>query len=152
MIAALLVAAAAFVVFAIAAVAVGRVVATEAARPRQAVYDLHEATDWVAERLPFEVQARLSHDDVHTVLSWYLDELEAKGVAYQRDEKRPDTQGPGALVVDEDSAAAKVIGRIEASSDLDLSDVEVVLILEAGAGYLQAIGAVGGEAPAPESP
>ncbi len=83
MTAALLVAAAALVVFAIAAVAVGQVVATESSRPRQAVYDLHEATDWVAERLPFEVQARISHDDVHTVLSWYLDELEVKGVAYR---------------------------------------------------------------------
>ncbi len=55
-------------------------------------------------------------------------------------------------MVDEDSAAAKVIGRVEVTGELELSDVDVVLILEAGEGYLWAIGAVGGEAPGPESP
>lgn len=142
----------AFVVFAVAAVAVGRVVAAGSTSARQAVYDLDEATDWVADRLPFELQARLSHDDVRVVLAWYLDELEAKGVAYERDEERPDADEPGPLVVDEDAAAARVLGRVEEAGNLELSDVDVLLVLEEGLGYLRAIGAIGGAAPPPVDP
>lgn len=152
-----------FLIFAIAAVTIGRVAATGARTARQAVFDLDEAVDFVADRLPYELQARMSHDDVRAVLAWYLDELEAERVAYERDELRlPDDPSidpvprddsdedgvadvPETIVLDEQTLAARVIGRAE-EAELGLSDVDVLLVLEEGEHYLQAIGAVGGEA------
>lgn len=152
----LLIAVTAFVIFAIAAVAIGRATFAGARTARQAVFDLDEAVDFVADRLPAELQARLSHDDVREVLNWYLDELEADRVAYERDDERlpddPDEDAeededlPDEIVVDEQTVAAKVIGRAE-DAELGLSDLDVLLILEEGEQYLRAIGAVGGEAP-----
>lgn len=150
----------AFVIFAIAAVTVGRATFTGARTARQAVFDLDEAVDYVADRLPFELQARLSHDDVRDLLGWYLDELEAKRVAYERDEERlpdpatadeadPDEPAPDdgldEIVVDEDRVAATVIGRAE-KAQLDVTDVDVLLVLGECEAYLRAIGAIGGPA------
>jgi hypothetical protein len=143
-----------FLIFAVAAVTIGRVAATGARTARQAVFDLDEAVDFVADRLPYELQARLSHDDVRAVLAWYLDELEAERVAYERDELRlPDDDPidddadpiPATIVLDEQNLAARVIGRAE-TAGLGLSDVDVLLVLEESEHYLEAIGAVGGEA------
>jgi hypothetical protein len=134
----------AFVIFAIAAVAVGRFTFTGAVTARQSVFDLDEAVDFVADRLPFELQARLSHDEVRAVLGWMLDELERAAVAYERDELRVDHEDDE-VVVDEQTMAARVIGRAE-RSDLDLSDVDILLILEEAEAYLRAIGAIGAEA------
>ena len=75
-------------VFAVAAVAVGRATFSSAVTARQSVFDLDEAVEFVADRLPSEQQARLSHDDVREVIGWSLDELEASRVAYERDEER----------------------------------------------------------------
>ncbi len=156
-----------FLIFAIAAVTIGGVAARGARTARQAVFDLDEAVEFVADRLPYELQARMSHDEVRTVLAWYLDELEAERVAYERDELRlPDDPAvesdgesgddgdgggddpePDSIVLDEQSLAAQVIGRAE-KAELGLSDVDVLLVLEEGEHYLQAIGAVGGEAEA----
>jgi hypothetical protein len=131
-----------FVVFAIAAVAVGRFTFASAQTARQAVFDLDEATGWVADALPYELQARLSHDDVRAVLGWFLDDLEDAGVAYERDEERRDDEASPPVVVDDHALTARVLGRAE-EAGLDLSDLDVLLILEAGDGYLRAIGAVG---------
>ena len=48
--------------------------------------------------------------------------------------------------LDEQTVAARVIGRAE-DTDLDLSDVDILLVLEEVEQYLVAIGAVGGQAP-----
>jgi hypothetical protein len=157
----------AFLIFAIAAVTVGQMTFSAARTARQAVFDLDEAVDYVADRLPYEVQARLSHDDVRRLLSWYLDELEAKRVAYERDEERlPEDAGQDIeasnarevddaalenietldeIVVDEDRVAAKVLGRAE-KAKLDVTDVDVLLVLGECEQYLIDIGAIGGRA------
>lgn len=136
----------AFAIFAIAAVAVGRFTYQSAHEARQAVFDLDEATEWVADRLPYELQARLRHEDVRLLIGWYLDELEATGVAYERDEERPDEEGD-VLVVDEDRLAARVLGRAE-ERDVDVSDVDILFVIDETVGYLRAIGAMGPEADA----
>jgi hypothetical protein len=139
-----LIALTAFVIFAIAAVAIGRATFSAATTARQSVFDLDEAVDFVADRLPYELQARLSHDDVRAVLGWMLDELERVDVAFERDELRDDHED-AEVVVDDHDMAARVIGRAEKSA-LELSDVDVLLILDEGEAYLRAIGAVGAEA------
>jgi hypothetical protein len=135
----------ALVIFVVAAVAVGRVAHTSSVTARQAVFDLDEAVDFVADRLPYELQARLSHDDVRAVLGWYLDELEASQVAYERDQQRLPEQGGDDIVLDEQHLTAQVIGRCEAIG-MELSDVDVLFVLEEGEQYLRAIGALGREA------
>jgi len=135
----------ALAVFVVAAVAVGRTTFRSSTTARQANFDLTEAVDFVADRLPFELQARLSHDDVHAVLGWYLDELEAHRVAYERDELRLDDAEGDDVVLEESDLAAQVIGRCE-QAGLELSDVDVLFVLEEGEQYLRAIGALGGPA------
>jgi hypothetical protein len=153
----------AFVIFAIAAVTVGRVAFVGARTARQSVFDLDEAVDYVADRLPPDLQARLTHQDVHTILGWYLDELESKKVAYERDELRlpepideevdPDEPADDdgdepvldEIVVDEDRIAARIISRTE-KAGLEMNDVDVMLVLGECEDYLRAIGAIGGRA------
>ena len=63
------------IVFAIAAVVIGREARRLDAVPPQPTFDLDEAVQWVAENLPFEVSAVLSHDDVRRIIVAILDEL-----------------------------------------------------------------------------
>lgn len=135
----------AFAVFAIAAVAIGRFTFGSAQEARQAVFDLDEAVEWVADRLPPDLQARMSHEDVRSLLGWYLDELEGTGVAYERDEERLPDDGGEPVVVQEDEVAARVLERAELAG-VDCSDVDVLLVIDETVGYLRAIGAVGHEA------
>ena len=51
----------------IALVAVGREAFTLGTQPKQAHFDLEEAVEFVADRLPDEVTARLSFDDVRSL-------------------------------------------------------------------------------------
>ncbi|MBW3649421.1 MAG: hypothetical protein KY458_02525, partial [Actinobacteria bacterium] len=58
--------------FAVAAVVVGREARRLDAQPPRPVFDPDEAVEWVANHLPFEVSALLSHDDVRRILDWNL--------------------------------------------------------------------------------
>jgi hypothetical protein len=129
---------AALVVLAVAAVAVGAVVNRLAVEPPVSVFDEDEAVEWIADRLPFEVAAELSHDDVRTLVLWHLEYLEGKGVATETAfEETPDD-----VVVAEDDGLAYVIGQV-AAAGLGIDDVEVVAVLDAERDYLEAIGAIG---------
>ena len=66
----------------LAAYAVMRVSSRLAHTRARAVYDLFEAVDFVAERLPDALSAKLSYDDVQEiVLLWRLDHLRLRGSA-----------------------------------------------------------------------
>ena len=54
----------ALIVFAIAFYAVGRATGEMASQRPPAIYELPVAVDWIADRLPDEVTARISYDDV----------------------------------------------------------------------------------------
>ncbi len=71
----LLAAVAAVLVVVIALVAVGREAFTLGAQPKQAHFDLEEAVAFVADRLPDEVTAVLTYDDVRSILRWHLEYL-----------------------------------------------------------------------------
>ena len=136
-------------VFVIAAVVIGREsnrLAGEAPRP---VFDLDEAVEWVAERVPFEVAAVLSHDDVRHILRWNLEELMAKGLSATG---APLDAGPaatvpeGLVVVGGDEMVQAVMQRA-GEAGRDLSAEQVAAVLDAQLAYLQTIGAVGPLAP-----
>ena len=126
----------------IALVAVGREAFTLGAQPKQAHFDLEEAVEFVADRLPDEVTARLSYDDVRSLLRWHLEYLRDRGVPVRRDQA---ARG-GPVVVEDDEGIAFVLGRADADG-LDVTDTEVAMVLDAELAYFEAIGAIGGPVP-----
>ena len=131
------------VVVVIALVAVGREAFTLGAQPQQAHFDLDEAVQFVADRLPDEVTAVLSYDDVRSILRWHLEYLRDRGVPARRDL----VEG-GPVVVEDEEGIAWVLGRAD-EVGLDVTDDEVAIVLAAELDYFEAIGAIGGEVPEP---
>jgi hypothetical protein len=123
-------------------VVVGREAGIQAARARPAVFDLEEAVVFIGDALPEEVASRITHDDVRWVLRTDVDLLE-EATTQRADE--------GLRVVDENAAVARILGAADAASR-DLSDGDIVAVLEARLRYLEAIGAVGPEVEGPEPP
>lgn len=122
----------------IAFYAVGREVVLLEQRVAPSVYELEEAVPFIADRLPEEVTARISHADVRWILRVDAEELEAataEAVAEGDDDE----------VVDPDGAVGRVLART-GDERPDLLDEDVVAVLDARLAYLQAIGAVGDEA------
>jgi len=134
--------------FVIAAVTIGGVSGSLARRPRRSVYDLEEAVDFVAERLPDELTAELSYDDVRAVLLAHCDYLASKGVASAR---TADDIGAGLVVVPDDEPIAFILGRVEADG-LAITDEQVVQVLDVETRYYRAIGAIGPEVSGPDAP
>ena len=126
------------VVVVIGFVAVGRETGMLAVRARPAVFDVTEAVDFIADRLPAEVAGRLSHDDVAWVLGTDVDRLESATaeVADEGDDRLE--------VVDEDDAVARILARAD-EDGRDIVDEDVVAVLDARMAYLEAIGAIGPE-------
>ncbi len=116
----------------------GREAFTLGAQPKQAHFDLEEAVTFVADRLPDEVTARLSFDDVRSLLRWHLEYLRVRGVPVRRDQA---TEGDP-VVVEDDEGIAYVLGRAD-EDGLDVTDVEVAHVLDAEVAYFEAIGAIG---------
>jgi hypothetical protein len=138
----------ALVVFVVAAVSIGVVSGSLAQRPRRSVYDLEEAVDFVADRLPDELTAEISYDDVRSVLLFHCDYLAAKGVASER---TADDIGTALVVVPDDEPTAYVLGRVS-DAGLALRDEDVVTILDAELAYYEAIGAIGPQLDGPPEP
>jgi len=132
--------------FVIAAVSIGGVTARMAQRPRASLYDFDEAVTWVADELPHDVSAQVSYDDVRAVLGWYVEYITAKGVASFR--TAADVDGD-LVVVPEDERLAWILGRADEAADgeagSDLSDEQIVAILDANSSYERSIGAIGRE-------
>ena len=117
-------------VFVIAAVTIGRETSRLAEQSPRPVFDMDEAVEWIGDRLPFEVSAQLSHDDVRQILQWSLDHL-----AVSADDE--------VLVVDEETLAyVQVRAR---DSGHGWTEREIRSVLEAQLTYLEAIGAAGPE-------
>lgn len=125
------------VIVVIGLVVVGGETARLAAAPRPAVVDLADAVEYIADRLPSETQARISHDDVRWVLLADADLLEEATADPTDDE--PAANLP---VLDEDLAIARVLA-VQETSGRDLEDHDVAAVLALRLEYLQRVGAVG---------
>jgi hypothetical protein len=128
-------------------VLVGRETARLAASARPAVFDLAEAVEFIADRLPPEVQARISHDDVQWILLADADLLEEATREPGRSKRLEGRDLPGGPddVVDEDLAVGRVIEAAEAEGR-EVDDVDIAAVLTERMAYLEAIGAVGPQA------
>ncbi len=134
----------ALVVVLIAFVAVGKAVAELETERSPAVYDLNDAVDWIAHRLPDEVTARISYDDVALLLRWHLDWFQEVGVASLHGQELATDQAriDGAIATDE-AAIDAIVARSLAAGGPEA--VDVVCVLDLQMKYLTAIGAVGDE-------
>jgi hypothetical protein len=132
---------AAAAVFVIAAVAVGREARRLDARAPRATYVLDDAVEYVADHVPPDSQARLTHDEVRQLLRLHMAQLRRYGlqppgaVDHPQDIERP-------VVFEETDAAGYLIGQVEAAG-MDVEDVDVVNVVDAHLAYFEAIGAVG---------
>jgi hypothetical protein len=139
------VAAAAVVVFLIAAVVVGREAhRLDAVAPRS-VYLIDEVLEFVAEYLPAETQARLTPDELEQLLTFHMRWLHAKGLQPTNViDRRQDIHD--LVIVGEDDLTAYLLGEAERAGIAILDDVDVVNVVDAHLAYFAAIGAVGPKA------
>lgn len=135
---------AALVVFAIAAVTVGREAFRLGHTPPPTVFDFDEAVVVVADELPVEAQGRLSYDDVRELVGAELDHLRRRGLlALPGEEADGPADGADAdLVIDDDDSVANALKEAE-EAGLDVTDADVFLVIDALHAYLADIGAVG---------
>ena len=127
--------------FAVAAVVVGREARRLDAEPPRPVFDPDEAVEWVANHLPFEVSAVLSHDDVRRILDWNLQYFRSKGVSGNG--STPHVEAP--IVVGGAETVAYVLDQATRTG-AEFTPEQVHAVLDAQMSYLEAIGAIGPEA------
>lgn len=121
-------------VFAIAAVAIGREARRLGTELHLPTYRLEEAVQYVADRLPDEQQARLTHDDVRQLLLWHLDFLR------QVQDELGTIDAEAAVVSDDPGFVAVATRAAEQLEDVELEDVQHVMGLQLD--YLRELGAI----------
>lgn len=132
-------------VAAVALVAVARVSVELEGTAAPALLEIDDAVEVVAESLPFEVSAVVSHDDVGRVIGWVLEWFDQLGLASDFGEELGGEWVAGErVVVDEVGAAEHAVAR-SLSEGSDLDPVHVTVIVDSFVGYLRDIGAVGDE-------
>lgn len=128
-------------VFAIAAVVIGREARRLDAVPPRPVFDMDQAVEWVAEHLPFEISAVLSHADVRNIIDWNLEYFRSKGVSGNGSSPHLDAQ----VVVGGAETVDWVMARAEQNGSI-FTAAQIHAVLDAQMTYLEAIGAIGPEA------
>lgn len=142
MITGVFIAAAAVCVLGIAAIVIGREARRLDAVAPRAVYDLDQAADFVADRLPEVTQARLTPDELQAMLALHMRWLHAQGLQPDRAvDRRQDIAE--LLLISEDQLSAYLLSEAEKSGVELLDDVDVVHVVRAHLAYFDAIGAVG---------
>ena len=133
-------------VFAIAAVAIGREARRLDSFSPVPVFDVEEAVAFIADRLPESMANSVSYWEVRQVLDWELEELDATGLAREslivEGPKGPQIDTP---VVIDDIRLHRLVQRA-VDEGTALSGAEIRAILDGWLGYLRHIGAVGPEA------
>src|SRR5687768_15245812 len=91
----------AVVIFVVAAVLIGRETMRLSTSPPRPVYDIDEAVVWIADRLPDEVSAQLSHADVRQIIHWSMNHLRVLAL----DDRTADEEETFGFVVDQAAEA-----------------------------------------------
>jgi hypothetical protein len=136
---------AAVLVFAIAAGVIGREAHRLDAIAPRAVYQIDEAIDFVADRLPPDSQARLTPTEVETLLLAHLRWMHENGLQPDKAvDARQDIDDD--VLVTEDALVAFLLAEAEAGGVDLLDDIDAVNVVDAHLAYFDAIGAVGPQA------
>ena len=129
-------------VFLIAALSIGREARRLDAMAPRAVYQLEQATDFVAMSLSETTQARLTLDELEQLLVMHMNWLHSKGLLPAKAvDQRQDISTP--IVVTEDSLIAYLLGESDRAGIQIMDDVDLVNVTDAHLAYFDAIGAVG---------
>jgi hypothetical protein len=129
---------AAALIFAIAAVVVGREARRLATKAPGRVFEFEDAVTWVCDHVGDRVAAVLSPDDVRQILNLHLEYFRMKGVSANGDS--PSVGRP--VVVSEAETVDFVLRRAEALGAAYTPE-QVHAVLDAQMTYLTEIGAVG---------
>jgi hypothetical protein len=140
--------AAGLAVFIVAALAIGREARRLDAVAPRAVYDIEEAVDFVAGRLPVYAAGQLTHDELRQLLKFHMTQLRHHGLQPPKAVDQVQDIGEP-VVVEEDGAVGYLIGRAE-QAGMRIPDEAVVAVIDAHFDYFEAIGAVGPEADDPD--
>jgi hypothetical protein len=129
-------------VFLIAALTIGREARRLDAMAPRAVYQLEQATDFVAMSLSETTQARLTMEELEQLLVMHMNWLHGKGLLPDKavDHRQDDSTR---LVVTEESLIAYLLGESDKAGLQIIDDVDLVNVTEAHLAYFDAIGAVG---------
>ena len=136
---------AAVVVFVIATATVGTVVGRLADAPRPTVLQVNDSVTWIAERLPFEIAAEISHDDVRRILDWHLDYFADVGLATDHVQELGGAAVPlgnAPVVASTEESIDFVVSRA-LDEGSELTALQVVVVLDKQMEYWQEIGAIG---------
>jgi len=138
----LFIALSALCVFLIAALTIGREARRLDALAPRAVYEIEQATEFVAEQLPSSTQSRLTMEELSQLLVLHMNWLHSKGLLPEGViDRKQDINDE--LVISEDSLIGYLLGEAEVAGVVILDDVDVVSVTEAHLLYFEAIGAVG---------
>src|SRR5689334_22524816 len=118
------------VVFAVAAVVIGREARRLDAVPPNPSFSLDDAVEWVADRLPDEVTAVLSHGDVRQIIDWNLEYFRTRGVSGNGHS----SQIEGPVVVGGAETVDYVVHRARAAG-IDFTPAQVHAVLDAQMSY-----------------
>ncbi|MEY3588536.1 MAG: hypothetical protein RJA47_1132 [Actinomycetota bacterium] len=129
-------------VFMIAAGTVGREAhRLDAVAPR-VVYEIEQAVQFVAERLPADTQSRLTFDEVQVLLREHLNWMATKGLQPEKPvDQVQNISEP--VVVDENTLTAHLLAHAGERGVEIVDDVDIVRVVDAHLAYFAAIGAVG---------
>ena len=126
----------------IAAITVGREARRLDSFAPRAVYELEQATKYVADRLPSDSQARLTFEELRKLLVFHMRWLHDKGLQpLGVIDRRQDIVEE--IVISEETVTAYLLGAAEKNRIDILEDVDVVHVVQAHLEYFDAIGAVG---------
>ena len=142
----ILVAVGVLLVVAIGLFAVGGAVHRTEGELAPAVFEVHDAVDWIAERLPEEAASRLTYDDVVLLAGWWLEYVATQGLASEHGQELGGADAGGAPA-DDDAAVDHVVARaldVPEERGGALDPVAVVVALDLLGVYLREMGAIGG--------
>jgi len=125
--------------FVVAAVVVGREARRLGAQRKRPIYRLEDAVEHVADRLPFEVAAQVTHEDVRILLRWHLNALQFEDGAILAVADDPTVGDP--LVVSDRDAVAALARRARATLP-EVTTPQIQAVVDAHLDYLVAIGAI----------
>jgi len=133
---------AALLVFVIAAVIIGREARRLDSVAPRVVYELEQATQFVADNLPSETQARLTYAELRKLLVFHMRWLHDKGLQPAGVvDRRQDIVDE--VVIDEQTLTAYLLDAAEKNNIEILDDVDAVYVVKAHLKYFDAIGAIG---------
>ncbi len=132
----------AVLVFAIAAAFVGSEAFRLGHETPSAIFDMDEALRDVGDALPDAVQARLTYEELHQLITASLHHLESKGLAAAPGRDVRVVGERDEVVVAEDDAVAVVLGAVD-KEGLEVSDEDAYEVIRALLGHLDRIGALG---------